>query len=303
MRLSDFHYDLPSEQIARYPLAERCASRLLCIDKQGTIRHQQFSDLLSLLNPNDLLVCNNTRVIAARLLGHKETGGRIEVLVERILDDKRILAQVRASKSPKPQSFLIFSKHIRFEVIKRVGDLYEMCCEDTRKVLDVIECIGQVPLPPYLERPPLDSDKERYQTIYAKHKGSVAAPTAGLHFDHLLFEALQRKGVQIAYVTLHVGAGTFASVRVQDIRQHRMHCEFVDVSAALCEQIKKTRECGGRVVAVGTTSARSLETASQSGETIAFCGDTNIFIYPGFTFHCVDALITNFHLPESTLLT
>ena len=301
--LTDFHYDLPAELIARYPLAKRSDSRLLCLNKTtGVMTHSQFSDVLSLVTANDLLVCNNSRVIAARLLGHKETGGQIEMLVERILDDKRVLSQIRASKSPKAGSRLCFSDAVIFKVVGRQNDLFELRCEDNRPVLEVIESIGQIPIPPYFQRDPEDSDKERYQTIYAKQKGSVAAPTAGLHFDSELFNQLQRNQVEIGYVTLHVGAGTFAPVRVEDIRTHRMHAEYIEVSEQLCEQINATKARGGRVIAVGTTTARSLETACRSGKLEPFKGDTDIFIYPGFEFKCVDALITNFHLPSSTLL-
>ncbi|EKD55444.1 MAG: hypothetical protein ACD_60C00007G0008 [uncultured bacterium] len=303
MRLSDFHYELPEELIARYPLKERSSSRLLCVNKKnGAILHQQFTDLIEHLSPHDLLVCNNTRVIPARLWGMKKTGGRVEILIERILDHHRVLAHVRASKSPKPQSFLFFAKDITFEVIERHDDLFELYCHDERLVLDIIEDIGEIPLPPYFHRAPEESDKERYQTIYAKHKGSVAAPTAGLHFDDELFQQLKAKKISITYVTLHIGAGTFAPIRVEDITKHRMHKEYVEVPKAVCEQIRQTKARGGRVIAVGTTAARSLETASLSGELHSFSGETDIFIYPEFTFRCVDALITNFHLPESTLL-
>lgn len=303
MQLTDFHYDLPDELIARFPLAERSASRLLCLDrKTGVMTHRQFKDLTELLEPGDLLVCNNSRVIAARLIGKKASGGKVEILVERILDAKRILAQVRASKTPKPQGVIILSAEVRFTVLQRHDDLFELQCEDDRHVLEVIEAIGQVPIPPYFVRAPEASDKERYQTIYAEHKGSVAAPTAGLHFDADLLSHLRNKGVEIGFVTLHVGAGTFASVRVADITQHRMHAEYIEVPATLCEQIKATKARGKRVIAVGTTTARSLETASRSGSIQPFSGDTDIFIYPGYSFQCIDALITNFHLPCSTLL-
>lgn len=305
MKLSDFSYELPDELIARYPLAKRRDSRLLCLNSQtGKIEHKHFSDIYSLLQPNDLLVCNNTRVIPARLFGHKQTGGRIEVLIERILDSKQVLAHVRASKSPHPNARLIFSEDIEFVVLGRRDDLFVLSLpeNDTRSMLEVIEKIGEIPLPPYMHRAPEESDKERYQTIFAEHKGSVAAPTAGLHFDLEMMEQLRTKGIDIGYVTLHIGAGTFAPVRVEDIQKHRMHSEYIEVSHQLCEQVKKTKQNGGRIVAVGTTSARCLETASRSGEIQSFSGDTDIFIYPGFQFQCVDALITNLHLPGSTLL-
>ncbi len=303
MKLNDFHYDLPDELIARFPLEKRSSSKLLCLDsKTGAIMHRQFIDLLELLEPGDLLVCNNSRVIAARLLGQKSSGGKVEILVERILDAKRILVQARASKAPKIDNVLIFANEISFTVLARHQDLFELQCEDDRHVLEVIEAIGQIPIPPYFSRQPDANDKERYQTVYAAHKGSVAAPTAGLHFDIELLNQLRKKGVEIGYVTLHVGAGTFASVRVDDITQHRMHAEYIEVSQALCEQIKATKARGKRVIAVGTTTARSLETASRTGVLQPFVGDTDIFIYPGFSFRCIDGLITNFHLPCSTLL-
>jgi S-adenosylmethionine:tRNA ribosyltransferase-isomerase len=334
MRLSDFHYDLPLELIARYPLEKRSASRLLCLDRNtGTLLHHYFSDLSLLISPNDLLVCNNSRVIPARLFGNKETGGRVEILIERILDDHRILAHVRASKTPKPQSILLFAKNYRqlnssilqrrpaacprdpenrnlnldldqvcFEVLNRNQDLFELKCLSSEPVLSIIESIGEIPLPPYFHRSPDESDKERYQTIYAQHKGSVAAPTAGLHFDAELMNQLKNKGIDIGYVTLHVGAGTFAPVRVEHIEEHRMHAEYITVTEALCEQVNRTKARGGRVIAVGTTSARCLETATRSGKIQPYSGDTDIFIYPGFQFQCIDALITNFHLPCSTLL-
>lgn len=303
MQLKDFDYELPSELIARYPLANRADSRLLCLDSQtGSLGHRSFKDLIGLISDKDLLVFNNTRVIPARLLGQKQTGGRIEVLVERILDAHRVLAHVRASKSPRPQSYLIFKDAIQFEVMGRHNELFELRCDLPVPILEVIEKIGEIPIPPYFNRDPEESDKERYQTIYALHKGSVAAPTAGLHFDDELMQKLQEKGVGMGFVTLHVGAGTFAPVRVEDITQHRMHSEYLEISEDLCERVRKTKEKGGRVIAVGTTSARSLETASRSGRIQPFKGDTDIFIYPGYQFNCVDALITNFHLPCSTLL-
>jgi S-adenosylmethionine:tRNA ribosyltransferase-isomerase len=303
MLVSDFEFDLPPELIARYPLPERGASRLLRLDgTTGDISHGYFTDLLDLLTDKDLLVLNDTRVIPARMWAHKESGGQVEMLVERILDDHRILAHLRVSKSPKPQSYLLVAEGIRFEVLGRQEDLYELRCEDARTVLEVIERIGAIPLPPYFEREPEESDKERYQTIYAEHKGSVAAPTAGLHFDAAMFTKLQEKGVQIAYLTLHVGAGTFAPVRVEQVEKHHMHSETIQINADLCAKVNAAKARGGRVVAVGTTSARSLETASRSGQIQPFFGTTDIFIYPGFQFQCVDVLITNFHFPRSTLL-
>lgn len=303
MQLSDFHYDLPPELIASYPLEKRSQSRLLCLERStGLIAHKQFTDVISLISPLDLIVFNDTKVIAARLFGRKESGGQVEVLVERILDKHRVLALVRASKSPKPGSFIHFENNICFEVVKRHDFLFELSCTSSNDVLDVIESIGQIPLPPYFHRVPDENDKERYQTIYAKHKGSVAAPTAGLHFDNEILDKLREKKIEMGFVTLHVGAGTFAPVRVDDITQHQMHAEYFQISETLCEKIKATKALGGRIIAVGSTSARSLETVSKNGEIETFCGDTDIFIYPGYQFKCVDVLITNFHLPCSTLL-
>lgn len=303
MKLSDFNYQLPDELIARYPLEKRSDSRLLHLNiKSGEIIHRNFSDIVSLLNPGDLLVCNNTRVIPARLFGKKETGGAVEVLVERVLDHRRILAHVRASKSPRPGSRLFFNDVV-LTMVSRQDDLFELALEnDSDSILHVIEKLGEIPLPPYFNRAPEESDKERYQTVYAKHKGSVAAPTAGLHFDADIIQQLQAKNIEMDYVTLHVGAGTFAPVRVEEITQHRMHAEYIEVSEALCDKVIKTKNQGGRVIAVGTTSARCLETASRSGVIKPFTGDTDIFIYPGFQFQCVDGLITNLHLPGSTLI-
>jgi S-adenosylmethionine:tRNA ribosyltransferase-isomerase len=303
MHLADFNYDLPAELIARYPLPERSASRLLYLQRQtGALEHKQFTDLIDYLQPNDLLVFNNTRVIQARLLGHKQTGGQIEVLVERVLDEQRVLAHVRASKSPKPESLLYFAKDVVLKTLGRQDDLFELVVQGQQTIWEVLEAIGEVPIPPYFDRAPDATDKERYQTIYAQHNGSVAAPTAGLHFDEAMFAKLAAKGVNTAFVMLHVGAGTFAPVRVDDITQHRMHKEYIEVTPELCASVQATRERGGRVIAVGTTSVRCLETASQSGVLQPYVGDTDIFIYTGYEFKCVDALITNFHLPGSTLL-
>jgi len=302
MKLSDFSYDLPPELIARFPLPERSASRLLCLNGQtDKLIHRQFTDLPSLIETNDLLVCNNSKVIPARLWGQKSTGGKIEALVERILDEHRLLAHVRASKSPKAGSTIVLNQ-VLFKVLGRLEDLFELQCEDPRPILEVIEAIGEIPLPPYLNRIPDQADSERYQTVYADPKGSVAAPTAGLHFDQTTLNQLRQKGVEIAYLTLHVGSGTFTPVRSEEIKQHKMHTEYLEVSESLCEKVKATRAKGGKVIAVGTTSVRGLETASSSGEIKPYYGDTDIFIYPGYEFRSVDRLITNFHLPHSTLL-
>ena len=303
MKLTDFDYHLPANLIARFPLPERSASRLLCLNQQGMVSHDYFQQVLELLQPNDLLVFNDTKVIPARLMGRKTTGGQVEVFVERILDDRRFLGLLRASKPPHVGDSLLFDQGVALEISQRQEVFYEFSYhDDHRPVLEVIETIGQIPLPPYLDREPKESDKERYQTIYARHKGSVAAPTAGLHFDEVLLEKIKEKGVQCGYVTLHVGAGTFMPVRAEAIQEHKMHTEYLDVPEVLCEQMQKTRAAGGRIVAVGTTTVRALETACQAGDFTPYRGETSIFLYPGYQFRCVDALITNLHLPRSTLL-
>lgn len=304
MQLKDFDYHLPTELIARYPLEKRSGSRLFCVDHAGSeAAHVYFDHVLEQIQPGDLLIFNDTKVIPARLLGRKTTGGQVEVLVEKILDRQRMLAQVRVSKAPRMGDALLFDPDICLEVVRRHQQFYELRYnQHDRTLLEVIESIGQIPLPPYLHRSPDDADKERYQTVYAKHKGSVAAPTAGLHFDLELLQKLREKGVNMEYLTLHIGAGTFAPVRVDAIHEHKMHAEYLTVSTTLCEKIKATKAQGKRVIAVGTTSMRALETASQNGAILPYDGDTTIFIYPGYQFQCVDALITNFHLPCSTLL-
>ena len=304
MQLDDFNFRLPKELIARYPLATRSASRLLCLGLQsGTLFHRQFNEILNLVNEGDLLVFNDTKVIPARLYGQKNTGGQVEILVERILDDQRILAQMRVSKPPRVGDFLIFPQKIYLEVGERHQQFYELRYNHSdRSILEVIESIGQIPLPPYMQRSPDEKDRERYQTVYAKHKGSVAAPTAGLHFDEDLIEKLFNKRVEMDYLTLHIGAGTFAPVRVDNIHEHIMHAEYLEVPDTLCHKIKLAKARGKRVIAVGTTTLRALETASQSGTIEAYSGETSIFIYPGYQFRCADVLITNLHLPCSTLL-
>ena len=308
MKLSDFYYALPDELIAQYPMSERAASRLLCLDgRDGALMDRQFADLPGLLRAGDLLVMNDTRVIPARLFGHKQTGGRVEVLVERVLDSRRLLAHVRASKSPKTGSRLILSETVEAEMLGRAGALFELRLTDAadpaREVMAILDELGHMPLPPYIKREDeYDFDRERYQTVYARRKGAVAAPTAGLHFDNMMLDRLRRQGIETACVTLHVGAGTFQPVRVENIAEHHMHAEWLEVSEQVCAQVAETRARGGRVIAVGTTSVRSLETAALCGELRPFSGDTDIFITPGFEFRVVDALITNFHLPESTLL-
>lgn len=302
MQVSDFDFDLPDEQIARFPAEDRTGSRLLCLDgNSGEVRHQQFSDIESLLEPGDLLVLNNTRVIPARLYGQKETGGKIEVLIERVVEGNLALAQVRASKSPKPGAVLLLADGaVRVVVEGRQDFLFILRFETS--VLPLLLEHGHMPLPPYIDRADGDSDRLRYQTVFAAKDGAVAAPTAGLHFDEALLARLEAKGVQKVFVTLHVGSGTYQPVRVEKIEDHVMHAEYIEVSEAVCQAVRETRARGNRVVAVGTTSVRSLESASASGEIAPFQGDSSIFIYPGYEFRSVDLMVTNFHLPQSTLL-
>ncbi|WP_422449557.1 MULTISPECIES: tRNA preQ1(34) S-adenosylmethionine ribosyltransferase-isomerase QueA [unclassified Endozoicomonas] len=302
MQVSDFDFDLPDEQIARFPAEDRTGSHLLCLDgNSGEVRHQQFSDIESLLEPGDLLVLNNTRVIPARLYGQKETGGKIEVLIERVEEDNLALAQVRASKSPKPGAVLLLADGaVRVVVEGRRDFLFILRFETS--VLPLLLEHGHMPLPPYIDREDGDSDRLRYQTVFAAKDGAVAAPTAGLHFDEALLARLEAKGVKKVFVTLHVGSGTYQPVRVEKIEDHVMHAEYIEVSEAVCQAVRETRARGNRVVAVGTTSVRSLESASASGEIAPFQGDSSIFIYPGYEFRSVDLMVTNFHLPQSTLL-
>lgn len=302
MRVSDFDFDLPDEQIARFPTAERTGSRLLCLDgNTEEIAHQQFADIESFLNPGDLLVMNNTRVIPARLFGRKETGGKLEILVERVLEERKVLAHVRSSKSPKPGSRIFLADgQVSAGVSGRQGGLFLI--DFDKPVLPQLREYGHMPLPPYIDREDGSADRLRYQTVFAEKDGAVAAPTAGLHFDEALLERLEKKGVNKAFVTLHVGSGTFQPVRVDNITDHEMHSEYIEVPEDVCQAVRETRARGNKLVAVGTTSVRSLESASASGEIQPFTGDTDIFIYPGYEFRSVDAMITNFHLPQSTLL-
>ena len=305
MQLADFSYDLPDELIARHPLPERSASRMLHLAADGNV-HRMVRDLPQLVHPDDLLVFNDTRVLAARLYGQKASGGRIEVLVERIVDSDRALVHLRASKSPKAGAVLLFGEgKMKAEMIERVDDLFHLRFD--RPVREVLAALGEMPLPPYLGRTVEQSDSERYQTVYSDpaKQDSVAAPTAGLHFDDNLLTALKAVGAEFAYVTLHVGAGTFQPVRTADIREHRMHQEWLSVPPETVEAIQRARARGGRVIAIGTTTVRALESAAQAtpdGQLSAWSGDTQIFIYPGYDWQVVDALFTNFHLPESTLL-
>lgn len=302
--LSDFFYDLPPELIAAYPTSQRTDSRLLCLDKEtGAIQHRNFKDILDFINPGDLLVLNDTQVIPARLFARKLTGGKVEILVERILDQTRILAHLKSSKSLKWGTQLHLENDIRLEIKGRLDNLFELHFLDAiPSILDLLKAIGHIPLPPYIHRADEVFDQERYQTIFARSPGAIAAPTAGLHFDKLLLERLQEKGVNIAFITLHVGSGTFQPIRTERLEEHQMHAEYVTVSSSVCEKIQETKKNYKRVIAVGTTTVRSLETAARQGGILPFQGETRLFIYPGFSFHCVDALLTNFHLPQSTLL-
>ena len=302
LKRSDFQFDLPPGLIAQQPLANRSDSRLLHVSRNGgQLSDRKFRDLPDLLRKGDLLVFNNTRVIPARLFGRKETGGRVEVMLERMLDDHECLAQLRVSKTPRTGN-KISSKMVPGWRLLAARVRFSACgCLQAGWVTSWSK-LGHMPLPPYIEREDTAQDRERYQTVYARHPGAVAAPTAGLHFDQQLLERIEAIGVERAEVTLHVGAGTFQPVRCDDIEDHRMHAEQLEVSAQVCEAVQRTRERGGRVIAVGTTAVRSLETAASSGELRPFSGESRIFIYPGYRFRVIDGLVTNFHLPESTLL-
>lgn len=304
MQRTDFQFDLPPELIAQFPSQQRTASRLLVLDgNTGVVEDKKFTDLLSLMSPDDLLVFNNTKVIPARLLGYKDSGGKIEVLVERVLDDKRVLAHVRSSKSPAVGRRLRLEQQFELEVLSRQEALFELgLVEQQEKITELLEKYGRLPLPPYIERDVATEDKDRYQTVYAQRTGAVAAPTAGLHFDQAMLDQIAQLGIETAQVTLHVGAGTFQPVRVDDIKSHQMHSERIEVTQEVCDKIEKTKARGGRVIAVGTTSVRSIESAAQNGSIKPYNGETDIFIYPGYQFRYIDAMITNFHLSESTLL-
>ncbi|GAB3465203.1 tRNA preQ1(34) S-adenosylmethionine ribosyltransferase-isomerase QueA [Massilia terrae] len=297
--LSDFDFDLPPERIAQFPLPDRSASRLLQLDGER-ITDRHFADIVDQLQPGDLLVMNNTRVLKARFFGVKETGGQVEVLVERVLNERSVLAQVRASKSPKPGSKIRLSDAFDVTVGERAGEFFTLIFEGD--VFDLIEAHGSLPLPPYIEHTAGEFDEQRYQTVYSKEPGAVAAPTAGLHFDQPLLDKLAAKGVKLAYVTLHVGAGTFQPVRVENLDEHKMHSEWYTIPQETVDAVRAAKAAGRDVVAVGTTSLRALEAASQSGEIKAGSDDTSIFITPGYKFRTVTRLITNFHLPKSTLM-
>ncbi|MGH8031110.1 MAG: tRNA preQ1(34) S-adenosylmethionine ribosyltransferase-isomerase QueA [Luteimonas sp.] len=315
MKKSDFHYHLPPELIAQAPLPERSASRLLLVppappagasDRQ--FEDHVFADLPELLAPGDLLVFNDTRVIPARLFGEKATGGRVEILIERLLGGNEARAQLGVSKSPKAGARITLDAGGEAEVLGREGEFYRLRFEISESLENWLLHAGRLPLPPYIHREPGIDDSERYQTVFAREIGAVAAPTAGLHFDDALLDALRVRGVQFGHVTLHIGAGTFQPMRVDDVREHRMHAEWLNVGAELVDKIRRTRATGGRVIAVGTTVVRALESATQrrdandAGILMPFAGETRIFIFPGYRIRSVDALLTNFHLPESTLL-
>ena len=302
MKKSDFHYDLPPELIAQAPLAERSASRLLVVPADGAFEDRQVRDLVDYLRPGDLLVFNDTRVIPARLFGQKQTGGRVEILLERLLGGHEVLAQVGASKTPKPGNRITLDEGTVVEVLGREGEFHRLRFLTDEPLEKVLLRAGRLPLPPYIEREPGADDAERYQTVFARHTGAVAAPTAGLHFDQALLAALEARGVRVGHVTLHVGAGTFQPMRVESVHEHRMHSEWLNVGAELCRQVAQARAAGGRVVAVGTTVVRALETAAREGELRPYAGETNIFLFPGKRIRTVDAMLTNFHLPESTLM-
>jgi len=303
VKKSDFHFDLPEALIAQAPLPERSASRLLVVPPGGApFADHHVRDLPEWLQPGDLLVFNDTRVIPARLFGQKESGGRVEILIERLLPENAARAQVGASKSPKPGSRIQLDAGGEAEVIGRDGEFYQLRFHVPGALESWLQKAGRLPLPPYIQRAPGQDDDERYQTVFARERGAVAAPPAGLHFDDALLATLRDRGVDFGHVTLHVGAGTFQPMRVDDIHEHRMHSEWLNVGAALVEQVRATRARGGRVIAVGTTVVRALESAMRDGELQPFAGETQIFIFPGYRIRSVDAMVTNFHLPESTLL-
>jgi S-adenosylmethionine:tRNA ribosyltransferase-isomerase len=301
MRTDEFDFDLPERLIAQHPPERRGASRLLYAH-DGALEDRRFADLLQLVRPNDVLVLNDTRVIKARLFGSKESGGKIEVLVERVLNAHEVLAQVRASHAPQAGNHLLLADALQVEVLGREGEFFHLRFVSGEDVLDLLDRYGQLPLPPYITHAADDEDEQRYQTVFARQAGAVAAPTAGLHFDEAMLQALRDQGVRLAYVTLHVGAGTFQPVRAEHIHEHAMHSERYEIPQATVDAIAQTRAARGRVIAVGTTSLRALESATQTGMLQAGSGETKIFITPDYRFKVVDVLLTNFHLPKSTLL-
>ncbi len=301
MRTDDFDFILPARLIAQHPPAQRGASRLLLAGKSG-LEDGQFADLHGLVHEHDLLVLNDTRVLRARLFGEKESGGKVEVMVERVLDEHEVLAQVRVSKTPRPGSRLLLAEKLWVRVLGREGEFFHLRFEDTEAVTSLLERHGHLPLPPYITHAADAEDEMRYQTVFAREPGAVAAPTAGLHFGETMLQTLRDKKVNIAYVTLHVGAGTFKPVRAENIEEHVMHSERYSIPQATVDAVRQARVGGGRVIAVGTTSLRALESAAAGGELSAGAGETRIFITPGYRFRVVDVLLTNFHLPRSTLL-
>lgn len=303
MKKSDFHFDLPSELIAQTPLAQRSASRLLVVDAAARrFEDRRFDELATLLRAGDLLVFNDTRVLPARLFGHKDSGGAVEILIERVTGTHEARAQLGVSKKPKAGGRIVLQDGSTVSVLGRDGEFFLLRFEAAEPLEKLLLRLGRMPLPPYITRAVDAADDERYQTVYARESGAVAAPTAGLHFDEALFAALAERGVDSGYVTLHVGAGTFQPVRAERLEDHAMHREWLNVGAELVEKIRRTRANGGRVIAVGTTVVRALESSLRGGELQPFAGETQIFIFPGYRITSVDALITNFHLPESTLL-
>ena len=303
MKTADFEYSLPEPLIAQHPLAQRSASRLLTLGRSdGAVGDRQFAELPGLLRPDDLLVFNNTRVIPARLWAAKPSGGRVEIMIERLIDAHLALAQLRANRKPAVGSELRVEDGSRLHVAGREGEFWRLETQDGRDWPVLLEAVGHMPLPPYIERADEAEDRERYQTVYGQVPGAVAAPTAGLHFDQDLLARIDAMGVRRAFCTLHVGAGTFQPVRSEDIKDHVMHAEWLCVDQALVDAVAETRRRGGRVIAVGTTAVRSLETAASAGQLAPYTGDSRLFIYPGYEFRVVDAMITNFHLPGSTLI-
>ena len=303
MQKSDFSYDLPTALIAQQPLHVRSASRLLVMHRNSPrLVDEQFRRLPDYLRPGDLIVFNNTRVVPARLFGHKSSGGQVEVFLERVLDDGRFLAMLRASKTPQTGQTIQLRDGSELVYEQREGEFFRLRCTADESPVDLFERLGQVPLPPYISRPPDEVDHRRYQTVFARRPGAVAAPTASLHFDDALLRDLKDKGITSTEITLHVGAGTFQPVRVEDLYQHEMHAEYLEVSQQAVAAIRQARQAGGRIFAAGTTSLRALEAAAAGGELKPMQGDTRLFIRPGYQFRVVDGLITNFHLPESTLL-
>jgi S-adenosylmethionine:tRNA ribosyltransferase-isomerase len=303
MKKGDFNYHLPEHLIAQKPLANRVASRLLCMQKStGLIKDQSFVEFINLINETDLLILNDTKVIPARLYGHKKTGGKVELLIERVIDEHQAVAHIRASKSPKENTFLALDNDHECEVTGRDYDLFKLRFLGQQTVFDILEQIGHIPLPPYITREDDMEDVNRYQTVFANQPGAVAAPTAGLHFDQTMLNKIEQKGVARAFVTLHVGSGTFQPVRVENLSDHIMHKEYYSVSQSTVDAVHQTKAKGGRVIAIGTTAVRALESASKAGQLQAGSGDTDLFITPGYRFKSVDAMLTNFHLPESTLL-